>query len=246
MNLQKVIGKEYENIESEISSSLLFEKNKKVEKIIAAYNKFKSDNYQKKGFLPFSIREKIDEQIKVLYPFNYAPEDITTVCTYLEITEPNEELAIGTFLSKLINYHYEKNQYKGEYILILHHFDPPLIYVGLENAGATIIVKGDVGDSCGREMTNGILRILGNAKNNCGDAMKGGELIVENAGNCAGLLMSGGTLRIQENAGENIGDLMKNGTIFIQGNYTSVSISETIHAGEIYHQGRKIFQRKFL
>ncbi len=243
MNLQKVIETEYKNVESKNSPHLLFEKNKEVEKILFEYNAFKECNCDPvTNPLPMSIRSEINKIIQRISHINYSPQDITAVCTYLEITKPTEELAIGTFLSKLINAQYEKTRYTGEYTLLVNHFDPPLVYIGLENFGAHIVVYGNVGNSCGREMRSGILQIKGDAKRNCGDSLRGGDIFVENAGDCLGFLMNGGEIHVSKNAGKDVADMMHAGKLFIDGDYENLSL--TTHMArlfQVYHKGKRIF-----
>ncbi|EAU41475.1 formylmethanofurane dehydrogenase subunit, putative [Fulvimarina pelagi HTCC2506] len=97
--------------------------------------------------------------------------------------------------------------------------------IGERMSEGAIRVSGDAGFRVGRVMSGGDLQVEGSVGDLCGSGLEGGCIRVK--GDCGAKLggpdagemkgMSGGTIRVHGNAGERAGDRMRRGTILIDG-----------------------------
>jgi formylmethanofuran dehydrogenase subunit C len=90
-------------------------------------------------------------------------------------------------------------------------------YLGLCNS-EVLVVKGDVGEFLGLEMTEGLVVVEGSARGQAGEHMRGGALVVKgDCGEAAGYCMHDGLLIIEGNAGGRAGHYSSGGCILVKG-----------------------------
>jgi len=120
-----------------------------------------------------------------------------------------------------------------------HHPSDLLIDIGASHESKYLIVNGDVGFQCGRDMKSGIIRVKGNVGTDAGMRMEGGKIIVEgNARDAIGWYMEGGIIHVKGDVGIDVGAAMEGGEIYLNGSYKS--LGGRISGGDIYHKGKCI------
>ena len=145
--------------------------------------------------------------------------------------EPDFETKAGYFLSALIN-----NGLDSDYVVHTDHLSLKINYLGFKNQ-KNIIVKGNVRDNLGRQMTKGSIIINGDAENDVGHRMTGGVIIIKgNTGNWTGIYMVGGEITLNGNASAFVGDSMRNGVIYVLGN-VGCAVGNKMMGGEIHLDG---------
>ncbi|MEN3792129.1 formylmethanofuran dehydrogenase subunit C [Fulvimarina sp. MAC3] len=117
--------------------------------------------------------------------------------------------------------------------------------IGQTMSEGVIRVSGDAGFRVGRAMSGGDLHVEGSVGDLCGSGLEGGRIRVK--GDCGARLggpdagemkgMSGGTIRIAGTAGERAADRMRRGTILIDGDCGKEAASRMI-AGTLIVAGR--------
>ena len=141
---------------------------------------------------------------------------------------------VGSYLSSLI-----ERCLDSEVIIHTGHLETPIDYLGRDNDGKSIRIKGDAGSYLGSGMISGTIIVEGNASFGAGWGMKGGTLIIEgDGGNNLARNMVGGEIHLKGNMDFHLGEDMIGGTIYVNGNYKH--IAENIRGGNIYHKGRPV------
>lgn len=117
--------------------------------------------------------------------------------------------------------------------------------IGERMSEGVIRVAGDAGFRVGRVMSGGDLHVEGSVGDLCGSGLEGGRIRVK--GDCGARLggpdagemkgMSGGSIRVKGRAGERAGDRMRRGTILIDGDCGRDAASRMI-AGTMIVGGR--------
>lgn len=130
---------------------------------------------------------------------------------------PMSVVKAGLFLSALIN----SSAYR-RFTIFTQHFPEPPVFLGYQNC-KSVIVKGNVGFECAREMLAGRFVVEGDAEYSLG------------------CLMSGGVVTIQGAAGRNLGERMTGGEIHLLGGYGYISCdAQQPCGGRIYIGKRKV------
>lgn len=97
----------------------------------------------------------------------------------------------GIFLSAIIHLSPEK-----KFNLYLTAMDSHPRFLGYRNS-KIILVKGDVGESLGEEMSSGMITVEGNCSHFLGAGMSGGKIHIKgNSGDTTGLSMEGGEIHV--------------------------------------------------
>ena len=166
--------------------------------------------------------------------------------------DPYFEIKAGLYLSLLMKHCTEQ-----DITIYTNHLEKDIPFLGRQNNGKHITVKGNVGTLVGDQMETGEIHVNGNAGDNVGNKMKGGRLVIDgnagtevghgmengqicvnaNVGSYLGIIMEGGVIRVRGNAGKYVGR-MKNGEIHIDG--SMVSLGSKREGGNIYHKGIQI------
>ncbi len=123
----------------------------------------------------------------------YTPKDVAGFALSIAALPYERHLnsKAGWFLSALIN----KGEHK-RYLLALPFLEEPVAYFAFQNL-KNVLVTGDVGADCAREMAGGRLIIGGDAGNGLGALMTAGKVIVKgSAGKYAGERLYGGELHL--------------------------------------------------
>lgn len=190
-----------------------------------------------------------------------------------------DSFTLGAFISGFINKNIDnyliKEKERGkkteeikEIVIRLNveNLKEPLSWIGVRNREKShLIIKGDCGNSTGREMRGGEIEVQGSCKDNtgfemvngkikvegdCGDwtglRMLGGEIEIERScGNWTGFKMSGGKIKVKKNCGDWAGFGMANGILLIDGEVKSFDSSafSSQNKGEIWHKSKKIWPR---
>jgi glutamate synthase domain-containing protein 3 len=141
------------------------------------------------------------------------------------------EIKSGQYLNALIN-----QSEDNEFTINTRHLERLPNSIGYKNNGKIIRINGDAGDFLGEKMQEGVI-YTENTGNFLGINIENGTINVKNAGDRLGYSMQDGTIYVN-NAGKSVGDGMQCGTIHIGNSYKS--LANTIHGGNIYHQGRLI------
>ena len=122
---------------------------------------------------------------------------------------------VGSYLSSLI-----ERCLDSEVIIHTRHLETPIDYLGRDNDGKSIRIKGDAGSHLGMNMKSGLIIVEGNAGDNLARNMEGGEI------------------HLKGNAGYHLGMDMKGGALYINGDYKN--IANFIEGGNIYHKCRPV------
>jgi formylmethanofuran dehydrogenase subunit C len=117
----------------------------------------------------------------------------------------------GIFISYVVNEKYLRNEVE----LKINH---PIDYLGLYTK-KNWIIKGNVGNSLGRGMKGGKIKVEGDALTHVGEEMEDGVIEID------------GDVSYYVGAG------MKGGSIYLNGDFEGISASAS---GEIYHRGRRL------
>ncbi len=241
MKLTKLIDKEFENITSVTQGEIKTNKNITVETLLAIWK-------QTKIYADYKNPEP-DYQ-SIVFPEGRKSVEKAAMCTSEDIAGfcilsngTNKEIqSLGFFLSSIINKHYAKTGFSGEYVLPVDQKETLIDGIGFQNNGANIKIIGDVGYMTGKTMEAGNITIIGNAFS-VGEAMYDGRITVFGNVDSAGKNMQGGIIHITENAGF-IGDKMKNGKIIVEKNgfYAgeSMQYGHIIIKGDIEQAGDKM------
>ena len=171
---------------------------------------------------------------------NYSPEDIakfllTVKDDFLRQEQDFEKtMALGLFLSALMNVHKEKS-----FVLITRHLDCVPDYFGYKNT-KNIVVQGNLSSWVGDTMCDGKIVVNGNVSLYLGHFMAGGTIEINgDVGSDCGENMEGGSIFIKGNAEREVGSI-NGGDIYIEGDYESLSNSKDIKGGNIFHKGKQI------
>ncbi len=137
-------------------------------------------------------------------------------------------LLLGSFLSALVNIHYEQTQRKETYLLFtteeVDDFEDANRHLGFRNNGANILINGNAGDYLGEEMISGKITVLGKAKSHIGQDMKGGKIYVQRG--CETLYLN----KTDCSGGE----------IYIEGNIGNIVEQPFPHLHKIWHNGERL------
>jgi formylmethanofuran dehydrogenase subunit C len=151
------------------------------------------------------------------YPFIYSIEytklDIERLC--LHIPDSDDVFSVefsSNFIEALIR------MYRMEsFALPQAHLEHRRKYVGSYNS-QVLLVDGDVGDSVGSSMTDGLIIVDGSAGQWAGANMGGGTLVIKkDCGDNLGFGMRDGIIMVEGNVGRHAGNKSR-GTIIIRGN----------------------------
>ncbi len=198
---------------------------------------------------------------------HFEKKDIINLCyaisEYQDIFKAsgkNDFSDFGYILSQLINIHHKITR-ENDYLIKTDHLIEPLSYLGFENNGAHIIIKGNTGyDTC-KNMKSGTVEIFGNALSHFGYRMRGGNVILNgnaedrvgeeliegtieikgSVKNHLGNQASGGTIIVEKNAGAFVGSEMGEAKIIVKGDCDNV-IGDSQQGGEITIFGNAGFQ----
>jgi hypothetical protein len=142
----------------------------------------------------------------------------------------------GLFLSALADHCRE-----DAFVIHTTHLTRPvheICYMNRKN----IIVDGNVGMECGRQMMGGSITVNGDAGNYVGEDMADGLIIVNgDAGNYVGARMERSIINVEGKAGGAVGLEMRSGAIFLEGGFES--IGESIRHGKIFNKGKLIVDK---
>ncbi len=245
MKLTTLIENEYETIEQQTAEKAV-RPNTKNDSIIYAFKSWlkllHTKVYSRNPFFDYMHAEDKLKEFNPDYSYNisYTPEDISSFCFYLEdfCTKENMEYS-GMFISALINLHYRKHTFKGDYFLHVDPLPTTLDYLGKFTNGAAIYIKGNTGRFVGYEIKSGKITVEGNTLGSLGYRMTGGIIhILGNAESEVGREMKDGKIIVEKNTGKFTGERMQGGAVHING--TIKRISENFEKGMIYNKGERI------
>jgi glutamate synthase domain-containing protein 3 len=92
-------------------------------------------------------------------------------------------------------------------------------YLGVLNAGATIIGTENVGNYIADNMTSGTIVVTGNAGHGAGQYCYGGTILIRgDAGDFTATMNKGATIIVCGNVGDNVGTYMLKGDLIVVGN----------------------------
>ena len=147
--------------------------------------------------------------------YGYLQGFVPIFCRKLEKYQDahNFSAKAGFVLNAMIN-----NCFGNDITIVTSHLEKRLDYIGYQNNGKRIMVKGSLGASTAQEMKKGRIHVAGNVGLFAAELMGGGELIVEqDTGRWTGMRMLGGTIRVNGKIGEGYGSDMEGGRIYHKG-----------------------------
>ncbi len=223
MKLTDVIEENYEKIDKKEITKIKVEKNQTTEALLKLFSEYlvyersrMGKNFDPKAEFPF-----LHWLYPKIVPFleNINPEEIMNISTCLGESKYEEHLrSAGTFLTALINVHYESTNEDVEYKIITSHLENKIANIG-RGSKAKIRVYGNGGSCLGMQLAGGTITVEGDCDSEVGLGMSGGMIFISgNVHKNIGAYMSGGTITISGNVGKNVGDNMTNGKITIKGN----------------------------
>ena len=170
--------------------------------------------------------------LELVSPLHYCTSDVEHFSMALEAYQSRSTFQIhaGLFLSAIV----EKGR-EDAFEFRINHIIP--IHLLAYKNRKTVTVHGDVGDSAAHHARKGSMLVInGNAGEQLGDCMTGGDIIVN--GNCGGMVgrsMKNGSITVNGDTAELAGYDMRNGRLSLEGEV--LSFSATGMGGDIYHKG---------
>ncbi len=120
------------------------------------------------------------------------------------------------------------------YLIPTEHLHKKIDYLGYRLIGEIIIIQGEAGRNCCKEMHAGTVTVTENVGDMLCHQMKGGTVIVEgNTFAGAGWASQGGTLIVKGNAKAPLGFHMEEGFIILEGNITEMTPINSYVNGKI-------------
>ncbi len=198
MNLTKVILEEYVQVKEIEFNSIKQNQEKTVSTLLEVYENWLNEEATMWENETQITPDKSYQRTHELFTKNglttengnlsliYAEEDITSFCFAIEKYQKPEDqrskffMRTGLFLSCLINTHFERTHTEKEYTLITEHLEEEIQFLGYENNGANIFIKGNAGLYLGDGMKNGFIRMEGNYHYAVSVRLKGGCIHLQN------------------------------------------------------------------
>lgn len=176
---------------------------------------------------------KIKNEILKGYKFSSKEIEEFSLALVRHQEEYRFDMKAGLFLSTLINMSDDSS-----FVLHTYHLNTSLFYLGMHNT-KDIVIYGDGGKDVGKHMSDGKIRVKGNAVR-VGAYATAGAIIVE--GNCKwpGLLLQGAIIHVNGDSTEKVGEGMASGAICLFGNYTQLG---DITGGKVFHKGELILDK---
>ncbi len=239
MKINDIINKEYADVHAADIQKVYVSEN--LSNLILSYKEWIHSLNDERNISSYTNDWRYNSAIKKIKNWKYASEDITAFS--LALTEFQDEKFFhysGHFISSLINSDFEKTKQTNPYLIITELLQKPkneilnfdqLGFLGVDNNGANISIKGTVGSYLGFGMKKGNIYVKGDVLEHCAYSLEGGTILID--GDCGGFFgvdMSGGIVQVKGNQTSIMGDLMSGGKIEIFGNAGNIRMQ---NGGEI-------------
>ncbi len=238
MKITDLIQTEYSEVTQTDISHLKGIRSSEVDELSSAFDTWFNSPSYRGDFWSGRTAENLVEHI------SYTQEDISIFSVRLSLSEKYQNIGRdsfekeGIFFSALINAHYKKTKVKETYTLFLSDNCSDLGYLGINNDGATILIRGNAGFNVGENMYSGKIIVTGYSNIGAGIKMMNGEIHLEEALSL-GQHMLGGKI-FAKNVRGLIGAKMRGGEVHISESYDTI---DRECSGNIYFKGELIYSK---